>query len=121
MGKFKIQNFWTRMAPKKKKAAGDAGKGEKTFKNLCAVCHNMATHSTGPMLKAAFGSMPADKKGFTYSKALEGLGKKWDDKTLDKYLKSPAEYAPGNAMAFAGIPSAKDRGDVIAYLKAQSR
>jgi len=55
------------MAPKKKKAAGDAGKGEKTFKNLCAVCHSMSAHSTGPMLKSVFGSMPADKKGFTYS------------------------------------------------------
>ena len=45
-------------------------------------------------------------------------GKKWTDGTLDKYLKSPADYAPGNAMAFAGVPNAKDRTDVIAYLKA---
>ena len=28
--------------PPKKKVAGDAGKGEKVFKNLCAVCHNFA-------------------------------------------------------------------------------
>ena len=56
-----------------------------------------------------------------YSDALKGVsGKKWTDGNLDKYLKSPADYAPGNAMAFAGIPSAKDRGDVIAYLKSQS-
>ena len=27
------------MGGKKKKAAGDAAKGEKVFKNLCAVCH----------------------------------------------------------------------------------
>jgi len=47
-------------------------------------------------------------------------GKKWNDNTLDKYLKSPAEYAPGNAMAFAGIPNGKDRGDVVAYLKANA-
>ena len=47
-------------------------------------------------------------------------GKKWNDNTLDKYLKSPADYAPGNAMAFAGIANAKDRSDVIAYLKAKS-
>jgi len=32
---------------------------------------------------------------YGFRKALEGLGKKWDAKTLDKYLKSPAEYAPG--------------------------
>lgn len=24
-------------------------------------------------------------------------GKKWNDNTLDKYLKSPAEYAPGKS------------------------
>ena len=28
--------------PPKKKVAGDAGKGEKVFKNLCAVCHSFA-------------------------------------------------------------------------------
>lgn len=81
----------------------------------------MTGHGTGPMLKGVFGAAPASKDGFTYSSALSGLAsKKWNDGTLDKYLKSPADYAPGNAMAFAGIPNAKDRGDVIAYLKAQS-
>ena len=109
------------MPPKKKKAAGDAGKGEKIFKNLCAVCHNFNSHHTGPNLKGAYGSDPASKEGFSYSGALEGLkGKTWKDGTLDKYLKSPADYAPGNAMAFAGIANAKDRADVIAYLKANA-
>ena len=28
--------------PPKKKAAGDASKGEKIFKNVCAVCHSMS-------------------------------------------------------------------------------
>ena len=27
----------------------------------------------------------------------------------------------GNAMAFAGIPNAKDRGDLIAYIKEASK
>jgi len=107
-----------------------------------------------------------------YSGALAGKGGKWTEKNLDKYLKSPADYAPGkfklwlrifqiekttdiecyvrmfgsiyshnflsqrnkfkmwkltilfikigNAMAFAGLANAKDRGDIIAYLKSQS-
>ena len=42
---------------------------------------------------------------------------KWTEAQLDKYIKSPADYAPGNAMAFAGVPAAKDRADLIAYLK----
>jgi cytochrome c2 len=29
------------------------------------------------------------------SGALSGKGGKWNDKTLDKWLKSPADYAPG--------------------------
>ena len=108
------------MAPKKKKA-GDAGKGEKTFKNLCAVCHNFKGHHTGPQLKGVVGSNPASKEGFAYSGAMKDMsGKKWTEGNLDKYLKSPADYAPGNAMAFAGIPNAKDRADVIAYLKTQA-
>ena len=109
------------MGAKKKKAAGDAGKGEKVFKNLCTVCHSMAAHGTGPNLKGVFGSDPASKEGFTYSGALQALkGKAWKEGTLDKYLKSPADYAPGNAMAFAGLANAKDRSDVIAYLKTQA-
>ena len=107
--------------PAKKKKAGDAGKGEKVFKTLCAVCHSMSAHGTGPNLKGAFGSEPASKDGFTYSSSLQDLkGKKWNEGMLDKYLKSPADYAPGNAMAFAGIANAKDRADVIAYLKANA-
>ena len=38
------------MAPKKKKAAGDAAKGEKLFKNLCTLCHSLSGHATGPAL-----------------------------------------------------------------------
>ena len=30
------------MPPKKKKASGDAAKGEKVFKNLCGVCHSLS-------------------------------------------------------------------------------
>ena len=105
------------MAPKKK-VEGDAGKGEKVFKQLCAVCHSMNAHGTGPLLKGVVGSEPASKDGFSYSSSLQEVkSKKWTEANLDKYLKSPADYAPGNAMAFAGIPNAKDRADVVAYLK----
>ena len=107
------------MAPKKK-AAGDAAKGEKIFKTLCAVCHSMNAHGTGPMLKGVVGSNPASKEGFAYSAALKGISSKpWTAGNLNKYLKSPADYAPGNAMAFAGIAAAKDRDDLVAYLAAQ--
>merc|ERR1739848_563869 len=100
----------------KKKAAGDAAKGEKNFKSLCAICHSMSANGTGPNLKGAFGRAPGGAEGFGYSGALNGKPK-WNEKSLDKYIKSPADYAPGNSMAFAGVPNAKDRADIIAYLK----
>ena len=35
------------MGPKKKgKAAGDAAKGERVFKNLCGVCHSLSVSNT---------------------------------------------------------------------------
>ena len=51
----------------KKKAAGDAAKGEKNFKNLCAICHAMTSHGTGPMLKGVVGREPSTQEGFGYS------------------------------------------------------
>lgn len=51
---------------------------------------------------------------------MKGLGGIWTEANLDKYLKSPADYAPGNAMAFAGIPNAKDRADLVSFLKTKA-
>ena len=101
------------MGPKGK---GDPAKGEKVFKSQCAVCHAFGANGTGPNLTGVSGRATASADGFAYSSALQEKGGKWTNKNLDKYLKSPADYAPGNAMAFAGIANAKDRGDLIAYL-----
>jgi len=84
--------------PPKKKVAGDPGKGEKLFKSLCAVCHALGSHGTGPALKGVHGRESAKAEGFSYSGALSGKGGKWNDKTLDKWLKSPADYAPGKYL-----------------------
>jgi cytochrome c2 len=53
--------------PPKKKVAGDAGKGEKVFKTLCASCHTFASHGTGPNLLNIVGVAAASKEGFSYS------------------------------------------------------
>ena len=50
-----------------KKAKGDAGKGEKLFKSLCAVCHSIGAHSTGPNLKGVAGRESAKIEGFAFS------------------------------------------------------
>lgn len=92
--------------PPKKKAAGDPAKGEKIFKNLCSACHSLSAHSTGPALGGIGGVNIAAGEGYNYSSALSAKATlKWTDGNLDKWLKSPADFAPGNNMAFAGISS----------------
>ena len=72
----------------------------------------------GPALGAVAGFSIASQEGFSYSAALSAKATlKWSDTNLDKWFQNPAGFAPGNAMAFAGIDSAKDRADLIAYLK----
>ena len=107
------------MPPKKKKAAGgDPAKGERIFKNLCSACHSLSAHSTGPALGGIGGSNIASGEGYNYSSALAAKATlKWTDGNLDKWIKSPADFAPGNSMAFAGIANAKDRQDLISFLR----
>jgi len=50
-----------------KKKEGDAGKGEKLFKTLCAICHSMSANGTGPKLKGVAGAEPGQAEGFGYS------------------------------------------------------
>ena len=108
------------MPPKKKgaKAGGDSAAGERVFKSMCSACHSLSSHSTGPALGGLPGTNIAAQEGFNYSSSLSSKATlKWSDGNLDKWLRSPSQFAPGNAMAFAGLSSAKDRSDLIAFLK----
>ena len=123
------------MGGKKKAASGDPAKGEKVFKNLCGVCHSLSVslfyyksvindyfvlpqaNSTGPALGGIGNANIASNEGFSYSSALSSKATlKWSSGNLDRWLKSPSSFAPGNAMAFGGIASVKDRQDLIAFL-----
>jgi cytochrome c len=45
----------------------------------------------------------------------------WNEKTLDRFLANPPKAVPGTAMTYAGVPEAKERADLIAYLKTACR
>lgn len=103
-------------------AAGDPARGAQAFR-ACAACHSIepGEHLTGPSLASVFGKKAATVEGFhRYSKALQDSGVVWDEKTLDAWLREPAKLVPGNLMSFPGIPDARVRADLIAYLKAAS-
>jgi cytochrome c len=99
--------------------AGDATAGQKVFKK-CAVCHTAekeGPHKVGPNLWNVVGNKKASAEGFSYSTAMKEAGGNWTEADLDQYLTSPKKFLPGNRMAFAGVRKAKDRANLIAYLK----
>ncbi len=76
---------------------------------------------TGPSLAGFWGRDAGSLTSFErFSPALKSSGVVWDEKSLDSWLKSPQSVVPGNQMTFAGIPNAKDRADLIAFLKIAS-
>jgi cytochrome c len=103
-------------------AAGDAGRGARAFAQ-CIACHSTAPgeHLTGPSLAQVWNRKAASAEGFErYSAALKKSGLVWNKATLEKWLANPDVLVPGTSMTFPGIKDAKQRDDVIAYLRATS-
>lgn len=102
--------------------AQDVAKGTIVFAR-CALCHDVkpGPKKMGPNLAGLFGRTSGTSAGFAYSPALQKAKIKWDAKSLDMFLTKPTAMVPGNRMAFAGVPVAADRANLIAYLKAEAK
>ncbi|HMO09767.1 MAG TPA: c-type cytochrome [Paracoccaceae bacterium] len=101
-------------------AAADAGAGERVF-GKCRACHKVdGTDGTGPHLNGIVGKAKASSSGFAYSPALAAMSAEtWTPESLDAFLANPRGYAPNNRMSFAGLPSATERVNLIAWLATQ--
>ena len=53
---------------------------------------------------------------FRYSPALKRSGITWTPQTMDAFIADPQKAVPGNRAPFAGLPDARDRADLIAYM-----
>ena len=97
--------------------AQDADAGKAAFQQ-CAACHTIDdSNGAAPTLKGVVGRKVGSVAGFHYSRAMKSTEGSWDAAKLDAYLTDPQVAIPGNVMPFSGIPDAKQRADVIAYLK----
>lgn len=96
--------------------AGDAARGEAIYAR-CFACHSLDTDRTGPRHCGLFGRRAGSVPGFDYSPAMRASGIVWNAKTLDRFLADPVRTVPGTSMGYAGIASARERADLIAYLR----
>jgi len=97
--------------------AGNAARGEALYER-CFACHSLETDRAGPRHCGLFGRRAASVPGFDYSPAMRSSGIVWDAATLDRFLAAPTTVVPGTSMGYAGIASAQERADLIAYLRA---
>ena len=97
--------------------AQDATAGKAVFVQ-CAACHSVdGSNGVGPSLQGVVGRKVGTFPGFRFSRAMKAAGTTWDATSLDGYIADPQKALPGNVMPFSGIPDAKQRADLVAYLK----
>lgn len=97
-------------------AADDADAGRVLYKAHCAACHSLDYNGAGPAHRGLFGRAAAQAPGFAYSDALKASRQVWNEESLDRWLADPEKFAPGQRMGLS-VPDAKERSDLIAYLK----
>jgi len=101
--------------------AGDAEAGRKAF-DACVACHELgdgAKHGIGPHLNGRVGRAAASHADFDYSGSflrLRDAGHVWSAAALDAFLRNPDAVAADSRMRFDGLPDARARADLIAFL-----
>lgn len=108
-------------------AEGDATKGKAAFAK-CGICHQVgpgAKTLVGPELNGIVGRKAASVADYPYSAGMKKLGADgwvWTEENIDKWITDPKALIPDSpmALAFAGVPDAGERADIIAYLKTQT-
>jgi Cytochrome c2 len=99
-------------------AEGNAAAGKKTFA-LCRTCHSAepGINKTGPSLFGIVGRKAGTAPGYFYSEAMDHAretGIVWNPVMLDRWLVNAKEIGPVHVIR---LPDAKQRQDLIAYLK----
>ncbi|HTZ79411.1 MAG TPA: cytochrome c family protein [Stellaceae bacterium] len=102
-------------------ASVDAGK---SAAKVCQTCHTFdkgGPNRVGPNLYGIVGDEIAhDRGGYSFSAALKSKGGTWTVDNLNEWLFKPQNFARGTKMTFVGMPKAKERADVIAFLNSLS-
>ena len=97
----------------------NAARGERLYR-ACIACHSLEPNRnmTGPSLAEVWNRKSGSLASFPrYSPALKSAGIIWNDDTLDEWIKDPQHFIPGNTMTFPGMKDARERADLLTFLK----
>ena len=97
-------------------------KGKKLF-TKCGACHTYkkgGANKVGPNLWDLINRPKGNINNFPYSKALLEFGGKWTFEELSEFLYKPKQYIKDTKMYFAGLKEAKDRANLILFIREQS-
>ncbi len=101
---------------------GDAEAGA-TLYDQCKGCHQIgqgAEDRIGPHLNRIFGRRAAAHEGYPYSASMQRAGVDgliWTFTTLDAYIENPRALVSKTRMSYRGLKDARDRADLLAYLR----
>jgi cytochrome c len=100
----------------------DIVNGKKVFM-VCKSCHTVVqggSDMTGPNLWGVIGRKAGTEGTFKYSDGLKAAGWTWDPARIDQWIANPKAMIPDTKMSFMGVKDAKDRADLVAYLKTET-
>jgi cytochrome c len=110
----------------KVRTAGAAvSNGERQFERKCRICHTLSRDTArraGPSLHGLMGRRAGTVEGYPYSGALTGIDLVWTAETVDQlFEQGPENFMPGTKMPLQKMTNARDRADLIEYLKSATR
>jgi cytochrome c len=98
--------------------------GASLFKK-CAHCHSISTtgaNRSGPHLANLFGRDAGSVSGYNYSRALTGVGFKWNEETIFQlFNQGPDKFLPGTKMPVQKVSNTKQLNQLVEYLKEITR
>jgi cytochrome c len=85
----------------------------------CWVCHDITGKSVkvGPHLVGIFGREVGSLPNSGYSEEFARSQGRWNWRELDRYLASPQGFSPKTTMISPGMPSPRNRSDLLFFLE----